>query len=146
MVGHHQTILEYSIINLQINHSLEIETYWALDLLKWSLLLKWLIYGNGYLKFYNRMRQKGNLADVWSSAQIQKSLKSVTYFYRLGYLHYSLDKQKILHLFWLCLYRFVENLCTTKLAVVPFMIAFRGIALNYIFSISTGRMNFLLSL
>ena len=55
MATHHQTILDYSINNQQMIHPYELDTYWLLNLLKWLLFLKWLIYGNDYLKFYNNM-------------------------------------------------------------------------------------------
>ena len=59
MVIHHQTILEYSIINGQIIHSFITDTYISIFELA---LLKCLIYGNDYLVFYNNMVQEENLA------------------------------------------------------------------------------------
>ena len=53
MVAHPQ-ILECSMIMHQIFHSFESDTSSLFNLLK-SLLWKWLIYGNDYLRFYNNM-------------------------------------------------------------------------------------------
>ena len=53
LVAHHQ-ILEHLIIMQQIIDYFETAALWLLNLLK-LLLLKWLIYGNDYLKFYNSM-------------------------------------------------------------------------------------------
>ena len=63
MVGHHQAILEYSIIMYQIIPSFEIDTSCIefiklMNLLKFLILLKWMIYRNDYLTFYNDMDQK----------------------------------------------------------------------------------------
>ena len=55
MLSHHQMKLEYSIINQQIIHSFEVETFWLSNLLKRLLLLKWVIYGNDYLAFCNNI-------------------------------------------------------------------------------------------
>ena len=57
-----------------------------------------------------------------------KSRKKSCYFY------YLFNKHKIFHLFWLCLQRFMENLCTTHPAVIAFMVR-DVMALNDIFSI-----------
>ena len=59
--------LEYSIISQQIIYSFDIGIFWLLNLVKWLLLLKWLIYGNDYLRFYNNVDdkdQKENLGDL----------------------------------------------------------------------------------
>ena len=53
LVAHHQ-ILEHSIIMQQIIDYFETDTPLLSNLLK-LLLLKWLIYGDDYLKFYNSM-------------------------------------------------------------------------------------------
>ena len=53
LVAHHQ-MLEHLIIMQQIIDYFETGALWLLNLLK-LLLLKWLIYGNDYLKFYNSM-------------------------------------------------------------------------------------------
>ena len=53
LVTHHQ-ILEHSIIMQQIIDYFETDTPLLSNLLK-LLLLKWLIYGDDYLKFYNSM-------------------------------------------------------------------------------------------
>ena len=64
MVTRHQMILEFSIIMHQIIHSLEIDTSWLIKLSKLLILLKWFIYRNDYLTFYNNM-------DMQTSIQIQ---------------------------------------------------------------------------
>ena len=53
LVAHHQ-ILEHSIIMQQIIDYFETDTPLLSNLLK-LLLLKWLIYGDDYLEFYNSM-------------------------------------------------------------------------------------------
>ena len=63
MVAHHQILECWMIMHQIIGDSFEIDTTWILNLLE-LLLLKWLIYGNDYLTFYNSMEQKGNLGDM----------------------------------------------------------------------------------
>ena len=92
MVAHHQILMH------QIIYSFETDTTdyqnWLLNLPK-LLLLKWLIYGNHYLTFYNNRAQKGSLR---AFKCLQKTRKKC-YFYWFGYLYYLLNKQKILQCF-----------------------------------------------
>ena len=78
---------------------------------------------------------------IWSKKEILVIFKRLyksrkkCYFYWLDYLYYLLNKQKNLHLFGLslCLWRSVENLCTTHLLGVAFMVS-AIISLNDSFS------------
>ena len=44
--------LEYSTISHKIIHSFEVDKFWLLNLMKWVLFSKSMIYGNDYLTFY----------------------------------------------------------------------------------------------
>ena len=73
MVVHHQMTLEYSVATLIWY------IFWFSNLLKRLVLLKCMIHGNDYLTFCSNIGQKGNLADMWGSARINKeSLFSLT--------------------------------------------------------------------
>ena len=67
MVPFYLMTLECSIFSQQIIQSFEIVTCLMLNLLKKLLLLKWLIYGNDYLRPYNyidKMDWKKILGDM----------------------------------------------------------------------------------
>ena len=83
------------------NPFFEIDTSWLLNLLKLLIFLKWL-----------KRLQKQNLT---MCKRLYKSRKKCSYFYCLP------NKHKIFHLFWLCLKRFMENLCTAP-TVIAFMV------------------------
>ena len=52
-------------------------------------------------------------------------------------MYYLLNKQKLLLLFGLCLWRFARNLCTAQPTMLAFM--FKDCELNGIFNTFTGR-------
>ena len=131
MVARHQMILKCSIIMQQIIHSFEIDTSGLLNILKLLILIKWLIYRNYYLAFYNKKWIRQEIFVICKC--LYKSRK------KFGYFHYLLNKHKIFHLFELCLQGFMENSCTAHPAVIVFMVR-GGYGIKWHFQhLSTGR-------
>lgn len=56
---------KYSIFNQKIIECFEIGKFFPLNLLKSLVLLKWLIYVNDYLTYYNNIGGTSNFADMW---------------------------------------------------------------------------------
>ena len=127
LVAHHQ-ILEHLIIMQQIIDYFETAALWLLNLLK-LLLLKWLIYGNDYLKFYNSMEQKKNPRICKVFYKFRKKCS----FYWLGYLYYWCSELNT-GLRYVYVIKICGKFVGTHLAVVVFMVR-DIISVNVIFSI-----------
>ena len=115
MVARHQIIWESLIIMHLIIHSFEIDTSWLLNLLKLLIFLKWL------KGLWKRLLK---VLTIWIRGEILvicKRLYKSRERERFGYFYYSPNNHKILHLFGLCLWRFMENLFTTHPTVITFM-------------------------
>ena len=126
-VVHHQMILHYSTNKHQIIHPFKIETYWFLNLLKWVFLVKWSIYGNDYLRFYNNIGQKGNLVDMNFYANIERSIifsEAVIYIISPISWHFYLFSTTLIMICW----KFMKMNATSG-----------SVTFNEIFSIVIGK-------